>query len=213
MTLAASSSTRLGRWKISTQVRQAGKGGEKRLAQVHGSQIVWAHEAGRNSVGDGLALWYDFPRPCLITTADCLPLVLVSDRSACLLHVSRKTLVRGLLEQVPEFILPIDMKGAWIGPHICGKHFVFEYLGEEAGAFCAKYPWAAARRRDGWHLDLQAVTLQYLYDWGLGDKNIKQDGRCTFEAIELPSYRRGVTHGQSTTAGIATVVESMDGLR
>lgn len=206
MTLAASSSTRLGRWKISTQVRGPRKGGETELGQVHGSQIVWAHEAGRNSVGDGLAVRHDFPRSCLIKTADCLPLVILSDSAACLLHVSRKSLLRGLLEQVPEYILPTDMKGAWIGPHICGKHFVFEYLGEEVGAFYAKYPWAAVRRRDGWHLDLLAATRQYLRNWGLRDKNIRQDGRCTFEAAELPSYRRKLLGQETIVGGLATVV-------
>lgn len=208
MILAVSSSTRVGRWKISTRLRRAGKGGETGLVQVHGSQIVWAHEAARNSVGDGLAIRHNFPRPCLIATADCLPLVILSDSAACLLHISRKSLVRGLLEQVPKFILPADMNGAWIGPHICGKHFVFEYLGEEVSAFYAKYPWAAARRSDGWHLDLLGVAMRYLNSWGLEDKNIKRDGRCTFEMVELPSYRRGLTQGQSTAEGIATVVES-----
>lgn len=207
----------LGQWEIKTTPlpkparwdsgRGEGKGeGIVRVKQVHGSNIVWAEQANIDVEADGIAAKREYARPFMISTADCLALVIASELVICALHVSRKTLVRGLLNHVPEFVPPGEMIGTWIGPHICADHFVFERRGEEIAAFGHQFPAAVEKRADGWHLDILAATREYLTGWGLSDSQIYRDGRCTFETLELPSYRRSLRMGNALAGTIATVV-------
>jgi copper oxidase (laccase) domain-containing protein len=176
--------------------------------QAHSGVIMWVDEASPTAVADGVAVHADNAQPLVIRTADCLPLVLLSPEVACVLHVSRKTLVKGLLDQVPNFIVPGQITKVFIGPHICAEHFVFEKMGPEIQEFQQKYPYACRETVTGLSLDINRVVEEYLKSWNVDEALLSRDGRCTFESPELPSYRRSLRDNQPLSDAIATIVRS-----
>src|SRR6185503_10097991 len=91
------------------------------VQQVHGGTIVWADEITSLTMADGIAVHADMAREFMIKTADCIPLVVLSADRACGLHVSRKTLLRGLLDGLSAFVPPQTITKVHIGPHICAE--------------------------------------------------------------------------------------------
>jgi copper oxidase (laccase) domain-containing protein len=181
-----------------------------RVKQGHGSTIVGASEVKNSEIlADGISASADFEEPFMILTADCLPLVVVTDKAACALHVSRKTLILGLLEGVPQFMKPPDITGVYIGPHVCAEHFVFETVGPEIAAFQKRWPLACTATEDGLHLSLVKAVAEYLGAWGVTPERLTSDPRCTFETPDLPSYRRALRDQQPLTDQIATVVRTV----
>lgn len=157
--------------------------------QVHGPDIcrVTDLQRGKNVTADAVVT--DGTSPAVIRTADCLPLVLVNDSCAAVLHISRMSSIRGLLDAVPDYIDIESLIAAWIGPHICDQHFVFEYEGPEITLFVKKYPFAIARRGGKVHLDLSSVVSAQLHAWGLSPASVIHTEVCTYES-NLPSWKR-----------------------
>lgn len=198
---------RLASWEIVSEARAELPSDIIRVKQVHGAAIVWASAAqGQALAADGIAAPHTFMPAFMISTADCLPLAVVSDEIACVVHISRKTLIRGILETIPNFIAPHEMRAAYFGPHVCAEHFVFEQVGSEIAAFQQKFPFACQRRGDGLHLDINAVVTKQLINWGLPPDTLQRDGRCTFADETLPSYIRAWRSKQPLNGGIATIV-------
>lgn len=123
-----------------------------------------------------------------IRTADCLPLILIGTTSALALHVSRKTLIQGQLETLPKHFDTTTIQTAWLGPHICEDHCVFEYQGEEITDFMEKFPNAYTPRTTGIHLSLRKATTHYLREWGIASSDIFDTQICTYEN-DLPSWK------------------------
>ncbi len=159
------------------------------LDQHHGNTIATVDSwTAKRSRADGVTITPNVAAG--IQTADCLPLVLTTTRSALLLHVSRHTLQRGLLDKVPQHIALKKITGVFIGPHICRKHLAYETIGVDLKKFMTKFP-AAARHKDGVvQISLRIAVFDYLRKWGIDSSVIQEDKRCTFKDETLYSYRR-----------------------
>jgi copper oxidase (laccase) domain-containing protein len=174
---------------------------------AHSGKIMILKERVAPPEADGLIVHSQVDIPVAVATADCLPLVLVTPTTAAILHVSRKTTIRGVLDTLPHYFPIPDITGGYIGPFICPEHLIFEHLGDELAEFKNKFPSALNKSSNGLHLNLGTVVAYYLEKWNVGDQIIQRDGRCTFETPELPSYRRWLTEGKSGELGrIYTVV-------
>lgn len=199
----------IGRWEVLTMPLADVLPEVVRVTQVHGDQIVQATDAVRGGLeADGIVASHTFIQPFMIHTADCLPMVIVTKTQACILHVSRKTLLVGLLDAVPHFIDISSIEGVWLGPHLCAEHFVFEWVGSDVAAFQARFRAACEEKEDGLHLSILSATKQYLTTWGVRAATIVRDSRCTFEDNSLASYRRSLLAAEKLSGGIATVVRS-----
>lgn len=193
---------RLGSWSIETHVGAKTPTGVLAAEQIHCGRIARVTELP--VAADGIVVTPKDPAVA-IRTADCLPIVLLSERVALLLHVSRKTLVEGLLDVAPTFLPPATITNAYIGAHICPEHFSFETFGPEIKAFAKKFPAAVTRQGEVVHLSLDIALDHYLKSWGVSESVIKRDKRCTFEDASLPSYRRRLQSGEPY-ARIDTIV-------
>jgi copper oxidase (laccase) domain-containing protein len=169
-----------------------------KLRQVHGGQIVriTAHNMHDSHEGDGLVT--QEPGITLsIYTADCLPLSITTSHEVGLFHVSRKTLIAGLLEKVPDVMDARDIQKIEVGPHICAEHFSFAVLGPDIQKFAAKFP-TAVYGKDPLHISLLAALTTYLEQWQVLKEKISVDNTCTYESLDLPSYRREFEKGNPT---------------
>lgn len=136
-------------------------------------------------------------RPVGAYTADCLPLVLTTDTKAFAIHISRHTLTAGILEELTKSIGSEEIRNTYIGPHICQNCFVFEEKGEGILQFEKVFPHAVHEDASGTHISLISVIQKYLDEQGLDTSAIIQDNRCTFETLDLPSYRRWRAKGEN----------------
>lgn len=130
-----------------------------------------------------------------IITADCLPLVVTAPEKAIVLHVSRKSLLEGLLDRVAERLDVQTINNVFIGPHICDEHFVFEWEGEELKKFRDRFP-NAVEQASVIHISLRKAVQTYLEMWGVTADKVHEENRCTFEDEALPSYRRALAQGK-----------------
>lgn len=156
----------------------------------HGSHIIRESDIREGRLaGDGVFL--ETRNTCAgVRTADCLPLAIVTADVGLLLHVSRKTLIADLLEAVPR-LLPIEQISAvYLGPHICQKHFVFEWEGPELARFRERFPHAVRNDAGKLYLSLVEAVSSYLKRWNIPERIVRRDSRCTVETSEIPSYRR-----------------------
>lgn len=182
---------RFGNWNIESVI---GNGRDSDLVifpyQVHDSVIVSADECvSHQTRADGI--YTDSKvKPIGISTADCLPFALLADTKALALHVSRKTLIRGLVENIPAVMKPEEISQIYIGPHICEEHFTFEYIGDELKEFMEKFPESVMQKNGKIHVSLDNAVQKYIETWNLEHVPIYRDPRCTFEDTFLPSYRR-----------------------
>jgi copper oxidase (laccase) domain-containing protein len=176
--------------------------------QVHSNNIVDAKDAVANETeADGLFL-SDRLISAAIHTADCMPLVLTTKNSALVLHVSRKSLIKGLLDEVPNFISPKEIIGVYLGPHICADHFTFDEAGDEIKKFQTMFPEAVEVKENIYHLSLKNAVSKYFKEWAIEHIELQEDLRCTFKEESLPSYKRWM--GTTTPLGrIVTIVSGI----
>ena len=207
-----------GKWEIEERVFSEWPADILRVNYVggpHGGHIARSVElrgARKDAQADGVYVklatlreWRDF-NGIGVSTADCLPLVLLTEKEALGLHVSRKTLINGLLDNVSSFIDPVDVTNVYIGPHICPEHFTFEWEGAEITRFAEKFPDAAEQDEAGiWSLSTRDAVQHYLDEWKIDESLIEEDTRCTLEASELASYRRD---GKPLTRQLATIIRA-----
>lgn len=174
--------------------------------QVHKGAIVNAVDAQRERLdADGILMQRN-DQPVAIFTADCLPLVITTDTATLALHVSRKTLIHGLLDHAASLINLADITSVFLCPHICAEHFIFEHEGEDIKRFREKFP-AAITTTLPFHLSLKSAVQTYLDTWHVSPDIIQEDARCTSEDESLPSYKYWLLSGKNGTLGrIATIV-------
>lgn len=160
------------------------------LRQVHSATV---HEATPGASGDGDALITEQRNLALVVvTADCVPVVLVSERRIAAVHAGWRGIVAGVIPAtVARF--PADASiSAWIGPAI--GPCCYEVGDDVAAAVVAASGSATLRpgRRDRPHLDLQAAV-----DLQLAAAGIRQRRRiecCTAcHPDRLHSHRRDGT--------------------
>lgn len=156
--------------------------------QVHGKNIALASYLEDHAVeADGI--FVDDPKLTVgVRTADCLPLTVTSPRGAVILHVSRQSLICGLLDALPRYLSTAAISSVYIGPHICQRHFSFTYEGPEITRFREKFP-AAVHGTEILHLSLRQAVQSYLDAWGVRETATGEDWRCTYEDLPQHSYR------------------------
>jgi len=163
------------------------------LTQVHGTQIAVDPDPGSQPVADAI-LSTAAEIVCVVMTADCLPVLLVSTDGAELAaaHAGWRGLSDGVLEStVASFSnSPTDIL-AWLGPAISQENFE---VGDEVREVFLSHDEAASacfirNARGRWQADLYHLARQRLAAAGVQRIYGGQD--CTYADSErFFSYRR-----------------------
>lgn len=188
---------RLGNWRVTTQAPEASLPGPVLFPdQIHGGNIVEVEKLAQGKMSaDGVVLKRDSVAGG-VQTADCAPVVMVSDDAAVVLHISRKTLVRGLLANAATYVAPDDINHIFIGPHICEYHFSFEEEDKLLRQLRYQYPKAVHFHKGKLYLSMRRALRSVFDEWQIHPDKIIEDGRCTFEQLQMPSYRRWLEEGR-----------------
>lgn len=172
------------------------------LEQVHGNQPVAAETVRAPVAAD--AAWTRTPgQPCVVMTADCLP-VLLCDRVGTVVaavHGGWRGLARGVIATtVARMEIPPRELLAWLGPAIgpdafeVGEEVRAAFLVLDAGNAGCFRPSPAGR----WLADIYVLARRQLR--GLGVHEIYGGGCCTFSEPErFFSYRRENRTGRMAT--------------
>ncbi|MBK8182850.1 MAG: peptidoglycan editing factor PgeF [Candidatus Competibacteraceae bacterium] len=163
------------------------------LQQVHGQQVV-AAETVRAPVAADAAWTREKGRPCVVMTADCLP-VLLCDRAGTVVaaaHAGWRGLAGGVIAATVTSmgVSPTELF-AWLGPAIgpaafeVGEEVRAIFLSLDAGAVGCFRPSPAGR----WMADIYQLARRQLTQSGV--PAIFGGDCCTFsEAERFFSYRR-----------------------
>lgn len=186
---------------------ELGLSGLARGYQVHGTRVLHATEpteprARQESLqrADGQATGVR-GLGAMVLTADCLPVILASERAVAALHAGWRGLAAGVLEEGVRALHELDGERgggsgserivAIIGP---GAGPCCYEVGEEVHAACGK------AHRHGTHIDLKALAREQLQAMGVLD--VRDLGICTICDERFFSHRReGAAAGRQ--AGIA----------
>jgi len=172
------------------------------LEQIHGITVVAAETVRAPVPAD--AAWTRAPgRPCVVMTADCLP-VLLCDRAGTVVaavHGGWRGLAGGVIAAVVARLgVPPTELLAWLGPAIgpeafeVGEEVRAAFLNLDAGHAGCFRPSPAGR----WLADIYGLARRQLR--GLGVQKIYGGGGCTFsEPEQFFSYRREQQTGRMAT--------------
>lgn len=169
------------------------------LEQVHGTQVVAAETVSAPVPAD--AAWTrQIGRPCVVMTADCLPVLLCNQAGTLVAaaHAGWRGLASGILaatvaqlHEAPTRLL------AWLGPAIgpaafeVGAEVRAAFLALDAGNIVCFQPSPAGR----WLADLYALARRQLQ--GLGVRALYGGEHCTYSEPErFFSYRRASSTGR-----------------
>ncbi len=166
------------------------------LNQIHGSIILDACLESRDCDGDGLLAQAD-PIIPVIRTADCVPLFFWHRRIPFygILHIGWRGFVakiqRRLFKLTQEHDINPRELNVLLGPAICPQHYPvgFELISEFEG-ICPLEEICSAAADERFHLDLKQAIRIDLMALGLPGGQIMDCGICTYESLDLPSYRR-----------------------
>jgi YfiH family protein len=176
-------------------VEQAALPGEPRwLAQVHGTTAVQADLIAGLVEAD--AAWTTSPNvPCVVLTADCLP-VLLCDRAGkqvAAVHAGWRGLSAGVLDiSVTQFLdaaIPPTEILAWLGPAISSPAYEVDAVVKDA--FTARVTGSescfSAVRPGHWQFDLYAAAREILAS--LGVTRVFGGDFCTYSEDRFYSFR------------------------
>jgi hypothetical protein len=160
------------------------------IKQVHGSVIAYADAPRFYGEADGLVT--DIAGlPIAIATADCVPVVLISERARAVVHAGWRGVAAGA---VAEAMGAMEGSGntvasAVIGPHIgpCCYEVGQEVI-DAVGGFQAR------TRAGGVSIDLAQAVRAQLADIEVVDMDI-----CTFDDVSMASYRKNRTPDRQVT--------------
>ena len=172
------------------------------MNQVHGKEVALIDTSTAHSPSPTAdALFTTEPGIALVVlTADCIPLLLLSDRAIAAVHVGRK----GLVERIaPETIRAFREHGiepdeitAVMGASICGRCYEVDI--QMYDVVVARIP-ECATSREKHTLDLIAGLQAQLGEYGITPTI---DRRCTAEDSSLFSYRRDDVTGRQASVVI-----------
>ena len=161
------------------------------LRQIHSSKVIDVKGEVKGIEGDAL---FTFERDILlcIFTADCIPVYVLGDKFAGIIHAGWRGFVNGIFE---NFFKKIKDKGvkpekltAIVGVSICGNCYE---VGKEVGE---KFPEKFLRKHnDKFLLDLKSYAYEKLVLNGIDKKNIEISQYCTKHHSYFHSYRRNKT--------------------
>lgn len=161
------------------------------LRQVHGARLVRA-TAGYCGEGDAL-LVLESQRIATIETADCVPVAIVAERGAALVHAGWRGIVAGVVGEAATAVLALGGPArAWIGPAIGPCCYEVNEPVASAVEAASDSSCRVAGPGELPHLDLRrAVTIQ-LAAFGIGEVAwVDACTRCS--SLPLWSYRRDGT--------------------
>lgn len=149
--------------------------------QVHGAGVLEVHGETSGVVGEGDALIARSPGVAIgVLTADCVPILLASQRGVAAVHAGWRGLVGGVIEESVKALG--DVETAWVGPgiHAC----CYEVGPEVEEAFRKRsLPVAGTRRVDP--VRAAAVALRRA-----GIDRIASSFECTSCEPRFFSHRR-----------------------
>lgn len=173
------------------------------LDQVHGNRVIRADDTDRRAD----AVWTsEANRPCVVLTADCLPVLLArTDGTAvAAVHAGWRGLYAGILERAVSTLAPRgEPLSAWLGPAISGPAYqvgnevrqAFLSLGSEYQAAFQTDP-----EPDHWRFSLVSAATLALKAVGVGE--VSGGHFCT--ASDLAHFYSFRAEGQ--TGRFATLV-------
>lgn len=154
----------------------------KFLTQTHSSTIVELSATENEVNADG---WFirnsdilDSDKIPAIRTSDCMPLVLINQRSCCLLHVGWRGLKNGIVDKALNLMKPSI---AILGP--CARACCYEVKEDVLDTFGILAVYRKAQNK--YLLDLPAIMEKKLLNIPLLDLNV-----CTICNSNFFSYRR-----------------------
>ena len=186
--------------------RSLGIPGEPRwLSQIHGAGVVCADDDWTGASADG-CVSFSSHRPCVVRTADCLPILLCDDAGTRVgaAHAGWRGLASGVIESTvaalcrgvagvaePERLM------AWIGPGIGAS--AYQVRADVYWAITTATPDAARffllQDSEHWLLDLASLARHKLER--LGISRVYGGCRCTFsDPQRFHSYRRDGDSGR-----------------
>lgn len=169
------------------------------LKQVHGGAVITG-DNGINTDADAI-ITDKINVICGVMTADCIPLLMCNDigTKVAAIHAGWRGLCRGIISNTIErFGEQGHELMAWIGPHICPKHYpVRDDMRNECLRFISGTAETAFTDAGNgyWHADIEKLARVEL--GRLGVTNIYNYDGCTFcEEESFYSYRRDGNTGR-----------------
>lgn len=166
------------------------------LRQVHGADIVLAKSTGDRGAGDAL-ITQDPQIPVAVATADCVPVVVIGDGVAAVIHAGWRGALAGV---VPATLRAMEASGhpprhAAIGPAIgpcCYE--VGEDVAAQFPGFIGSTTW-----------DTVSVDVPGFVRSQLAGLKVWMSGECTFTSDRLYSWRQdGTNQRQIAVAWLPT---------
>lgn len=163
------------------------------LSQVHGTHVIVDPNPGQQIPADGVVTRKS-NTVCTVMTADCLPILLVSENGDELAaaHAGWRGLCAGVIEAtLNAFQAPRARILVWFGPAISQSNF--EVGNEVRQAFVDHHPLAAEHfvrnERGRWQADLYGLARQRFAMAGV--QQVFGGDHCTFgDPTRFFSYRR-----------------------
>ena len=169
------------------------------LKQQHGGNVINGDQqsgAGADACITGMANIV-----CAVITADCIPLLMCnrSGTQVAAIHAGWRGLCAGIIaNSIAEFNESHERLLAWIGPHICARHYPVQAAMRNACLQSLSTASASAFSHAGneqWFADLEKLARIELEQ--LGVTAIFTSGRCSYsEADTFYSYRRNNETGR-----------------
>ncbi|WP_258808463.1 peptidoglycan editing factor PgeF [Pseudidiomarina sp. CB1] len=170
----------------------------KWLAQYHSANIVRYENCRAGVAAD--AIWaQSTPSVCAVLTADCLPILMVSDDGEVIaaIHAGWRGLVSGVVKHTVEALpkLPQQLH-AYIGPAITREHFqvgadVYQAFAQHGLADNATF---SPQTQQKWLADLPLLAERVLQ--GCGVEHVTQSGLCTYSDPRFSSHRENPAAGR-----------------
>jgi len=172
------------------------------LEQVHGNRIINLDQRYPDLVADG-AVTTRIGTVCAVLTADCVPLLLfdAERHTIAAIHVGWRGLSKQIIEAAMQYFTDNRIGiMAWIGPHICSRHYEIDAKVREACLRAGKDLESAftPARPGHWYANLGLMIEKSLEYAGI--TNIYHNDECTFDSKDrFYSHRRDGTTGRMAT--------------
>jgi copper oxidase (laccase) domain-containing protein len=152
------------------------------VEQVHGNHICEASESNRKIESDGIFTLDKNFVPMAIRTADCVPIVLIGDKGAAILHAGWKGIQKKIIKH--PILNKIDIHTIFLGPHISIDHY------EVQKDFLVNFPDQTLYKQNEnkWYFGLEKALQAQSPEIKLQSSTI-----CTFENSQFHSFRRDKT--------------------
>ena len=156
----------------------------KYMNQVHGNDVGIVDKDSPLVTADAL-FTTEKDIALVVLVADCIPILLYSERAIAAVHVGRQGLVKNIIDSTINAFHGIGDReiNATIGPAICGA--CYEVSPEMYREVIAEFPACATHDKDH-SLNLISGAISQLEKHGV---HITNQSRCTRESSDLYSYR------------------------